>query len=160
MVEKLSQRSTGKSCPPTLSAKNIAPRAAKHAEAVRRRRSVHQGALVALGAALGVAVAMALLGRARLSARRSRWLVLGAALVAAPGAHALLVDRADAPLRARSTATAIAGLLDDMSDLAASQRGCVGEIPGGCVACQPLLRFVLPERPPCPGAPRDDGRRP
>jgi hypothetical protein len=121
--------------------------------------SVHAVTL-ALGAALGVAVAMALLGRARLSARRSRWLVLGAALVAAPGAHALLVDRADAPLRARSTATAIAGLLDDMSDLAASQRGCVGEIPGGCVACQPLLRFVLPERPPCPGAPRDDGRRP
>jgi hypothetical protein len=110
--------------------------------------AVH-AATLALGASLGVVVALALGGRVRLSARRAGLLVAIATLVAAPGAHALLVDRADAPLQASSTAKAIASLLDDMNDLAASRHGCVTEAPGDCVACQPLLRFVLPQRAPC-----------
>jgi len=114
-------------------------------------------ATLALGASLGVAVMLALVGRIRPSARRAGLLVLLAALVAAPGAHALLVDRADAPLQARSTAKAIASLVDAMNDLAVSRNGCATHAPGDCVACQPLLRFVLPQRAPCA---HGDSRRP
>lgn len=114
-------------------------------------------ATMALGASLAVAVALALVGRVRLSAGRAGLLVLLAALVAAPGAQALLVERADAPLRAKSTAKAIASLLDDMNALAVSRHGCVTVAPGDCAACQPLLRFVLPQRAACA---HGDGRQP
>ena len=113
------------------------------------------GATLALGIAVGVAFALALAGRLRVSRPRVALLVLTAVVVALPGAHALLVDRADAPLRASSTATAIGTLLGDFDAFAARHHGCIAEIHDDCVACQPLFRFVLPQRAPCA---RGDGR--
>jgi hypothetical protein len=114
-------------------------------------------ASLAFGAVVGVVFALALVGRVRVTRGRAAALVLAAALIAAPGARALLVDRADSPLHADATATAIATLLGDIDSYAAGHHGCVAEIHDDCVACQPLFRFVLPQRAPCaPGAGRID----
>jgi hypothetical protein len=112
-------------------------------------------ATLALGAAMGLAFAMGLAGRLRVSRERVALFVLAAVLVAVPGARALLVDRADAPLRASGTATAIATLLGELDAFTAGRHGCIAEIHDDCVACQPLFRFVLPQRTPCAGG---DGR--
>jgi len=110
--------------------------------------AVH-AATLALGAALGIAFALSLAGHLRVSRRRVALCVLAAGLVAAPGAHALLVDRADAPLRVSATATAIANLLGELDSFTVRHHGCVAEIHDDCVACQPLFRFVLPQRTAC-----------
>jgi hypothetical protein len=104
---------------------------------------------LALGAVLGVTFALALAGKLRATRPRVAVLVGMAALAALPGARALLVDRADAPLRAKETGAAIADLIGDIDSFVAHHHGCVAQVHDDCLACQPLLRFVLPQKSPC-----------
>lgn len=112
------------------------------------------GTLV-LAASLAIAVALTMTRRSGVSRAGLGVLLLGAAVVAAPGARALLVDRADAPLRVGATASTVANLLGDLDGYVSEHHGCVAEIHDDCLACQPLLRFVVPRRVACA---RRDGR--
>jgi hypothetical protein len=110
----------------------------------------HHTAL-ALTLSLGVAIAFAytLVRRRGLTARRVAVLVLVTAAIAAPGLRAVWLDRGDAPLRAQANAKQVASLVDAMDSFAADRDDCLEAVHNECVACQPLVRFVLPSRTSC-----------
>lgn len=103
----------------------------------------------ALTVALTVGCALALARRGGLSRGRVALLLLGVAAVAAPGARAVWLDRADAPLRAGENAAKMTNLVGELTSFAQAHDGCLEEVHNDCVACQPVLRFVLPTRTVC-----------
>jgi hypothetical protein len=106
---------------------------------------------IVLGAGLGLACALALARRRGLGRAWIAALVFAAIAVAAPGARAVLMQRPDAPLRAPASGAEIQRFIDDLSAYAAAHDSCLAEVRNDdCLECQPVLRFVLPARTPCP----------
>ena len=108
---------------------------------------------VTLTVTLIVAFAVALARRGGLSRGRAALLLLGVVAVAAPGAWAVLVDRGDAPFHggahAAEEAAKVTNLVGELTSFAQAHDECLEEIHNDCVACQPILRFVLPTRAVC-----------
>ncbi len=112
------------------------------------------GALTAaLTVTLIVAFAFALARRGGLSRGRAALLLLGVVAVAAPGEWAVLVDRGDAPFHggthAADEAAKVTNLVGELSAFAQAHDECLEEVHNDCLACQPILRFVLPTRAVC-----------
>ena len=82
---------------------------------------------------------------------RARGRVLAGALVLSlPGYYALFAERADAPLRATTTAARLDRVETSLEDDART-RGCASE-ENPCEACQPITRFAHARRGVCADA--------
>jgi hypothetical protein len=76
--------------------------------------------------------------------------LLGAAiLVATPGLRAVWLERGDAPLHADASAKKVTALVDQIDAFASARNDCLAEVHNDCEACQPLMRFALPQRTTC-----------
>ena len=108
----------------------------------------HEAAL-GLSVSLGLACAWALMQRRGLSPVRAGILLLAAVLIATPGLRAVWLERADAPLHAEASAEKVATLVGAIDAFASARNACLEEVHNECVACQPLVRFILPARTSC-----------
>jgi hypothetical protein len=106
-------------------------------------------AALALSGALALAFGFALVRRRGLSPTRVGILLLAACAVAGPGLRAVLVDRADAPLREARSTQEITTLVSAMDAFASARHDCIQEVRNDCLECQPMVRFVLPDHASC-----------
>ena len=112
-------------------------------------RSYRSAVALGLSASLAIAFAYVLMHRQGLSPRRIALLLVAAAVIAAPGLRAVLMDRADAPMHAGETSKQVVALVDQMDSFAAQRNECLKEVRNDCEECQPLVRFVLPVHTAC-----------